>query len=125
MVENRELELIIYSGVGRSGIANENEVITSALRELLDYRNIGTVEGYEIAIKSSMENYNLMKEYKDNTSKKIHPKFMYNLSDTTSFWVCECGYGFKTTHEPGILKGTDVHFCSECGVAYDWSENEE
>lgn len=87
MVESKHLEMIICNGVGRSGLANENEVITSALRELLRYRDVGTVEGFETAIRSSLEYYNLMKEYKQQTEdvRKIIPKFSHNLSDVTSY----------------------------------------
>lgn len=125
MIENKDIELILQYGVGRSGLSNENEVIASALRELLSYRNVGTVEGYEIAINSYTDAYNRMKEYKSKISRKIRPTFLRNLSDTTSLWSCECGYGFKTHHEPGILEGTNVLFCSNCGVAYDWVSEEE
>lgn len=40
------------------------DAVINALDEIQQYRAIGTVKGYEDAIKSSMEYYNLMKEYK-------------------------------------------------------------
>ena len=40
------------------------EIAIQALKEIREYRELGTVEGYERAIKSSIENYNLYREYK-------------------------------------------------------------
>lgn len=40
------------------------KVAMIALTDIQAYRAIGTVEGYERAIESSIENYNLYKEYK-------------------------------------------------------------
>ena len=40
-------------------------VAIQALEELQQYRAIGTAEGYERAIQSSVENYNLYREYKE------------------------------------------------------------
>jgi hypothetical protein len=47
MTENEDIEdieKILYMGVGRSGIDNENSKIAKALNELMQYRAIGTVE---------------------------------------------------------------------------------
>lgn len=40
------------------------DMAIQALEEIQQYRAIGTVEGYERAIQSSIENYNLYREYK-------------------------------------------------------------
>ena len=40
------------------------QVAIKALEEIQQYRAIGTVEGYERAIQTSIENYNLYREYK-------------------------------------------------------------
>ena len=40
------------------------DVAIKALEEVEQYRAIGTLEGYERAIESSIENYNLYREYK-------------------------------------------------------------
>ena len=42
----------------------EMDVAIKALEEVQQYREIGTVEGYERVIESSIENYNLYREYK-------------------------------------------------------------
>lgn len=45
--------------------ANEAiKIAVKAIKEVKQYRAIGTVEGYERAIQSSIENYNLYREYK-------------------------------------------------------------
>lgn len=57
--------------------------------------------------------------------KTERPIFMHNRSDTYSVWKCqECGTMFTTTHEPGILAGTEVYYCSKCGQKFDWSVDE-
>ena len=52
-----------------NGACNEEckdfyDMAIQALEEIQAYRAIGTVEGFERAIKSSIENYNLYREYK-------------------------------------------------------------
>ena len=43
---------------------NQRAIISTQHETLKQYRAIGTVEGYERAIQSSIENYNLYREYK-------------------------------------------------------------
>lgn len=43
---------------------NQQTIIATQHETLKQYRAIGTVEGYERAIQSSIENYNLYREYK-------------------------------------------------------------
>lgn len=50
----------------------------------------------------------------------VHPEFLHNRSDTVSVWRCKCGHAFTTSHEPGVLNGTDVNFCSKCGDKFMW-----
>ena len=58
--------------------------------------------------------------------KPERPVFNHNRSDTCSVWKCpECGTTFTTTHEPGILAGTDVYYCSKCGQRFDWGWEED
>lgn len=64
-------------------------------------------------------------QYKAIGTVSIKPVFMHNLNDTTSLWKCSCGKLFKTKHESGVIDGTDIHFCVNCGCKYDWSEEEE
>lgn len=54
----------------------------------------------------------------------IMPEFLHNRNDTTSVWMCRCGHTFTTTHEPGVLDGTDIKFCSKCGVEFNWSSED-
>lgn len=105
MTENEDIEKILYMGVGRSGIDNENSKIAKALNELMQYRAIGTVEEFK-ALKET------------NTPKEI--EFMHNRSDTVSVWKCHCGNIFLTKHKEGILDGTDVNYCCKCGQKLDW-----
>ena len=46
MTDNEVIERILYMGVGRSGLENENSCITKALKELRQYRAIGTVSEF-------------------------------------------------------------------------------
>ena len=85
----------------------EKQVFTDDDITLEKYKAIGTVEEFE-ALKGC------------NMPKKIQPKFLHNMSDTVSVWECDCGRRFKTTHEVGILDGTDIKYCSNCGNEFIW-----
>ena len=61
MTESKDIEEILYMGVGRSGLENEPSKIAKALNELLAYRAIGTVEELK-AIRSASELW----EYNNN-----------------------------------------------------------
>lgn len=60
----------------------------------------------------------------NTTNDSIKPEFLHNRSDSVSVWICQCGEMFTTHHNSGVLEGTDVHFCSKCGVKYDWSDED-
>ena len=45
--------------------SEENQIIIQALEEVEQYRALGTVEGFQKALDSSLEYYNQMKEYTD------------------------------------------------------------
>ena len=112
MTENEALKRMkMCIGISPSeNIVNSFKLISDALEEVQQYRVIGTQEEFK-ALKEK------------NEPKK--PIFMRNLSDTVSAWECKkCGVHFKTMHEAGILKGTEVNFCSKCGCEFDWSEGE-
>lgn len=55
---------------------------------------------------------------KKQISKKV--EFLHNRSDTVSVWKCDCGNVFMTTHEEGVLYGTDTNYCVKCGQKLDW-----
>lgn len=50
--------------MAESKIILSKDLMDKVIEELTEYRAIGTVEGYELAIQSSIENYNLYREYK-------------------------------------------------------------
>lgn len=64
----RKANIFENSGYATAGISlsfkKSVKVIEELLGELKQYREIGTVQGYERAIQCSLENYNLYKEYK-------------------------------------------------------------
>lgn len=64
----RKANIFENSGYATAGISlsfkKSVKVIEELLEELKQYREIGTVQGYERAIQCSLENYNLYKEYK-------------------------------------------------------------
>lgn len=103
--------------------------------ELEQYRAIGTVEGYEKAIQSSMEYYNLMKEYKakvdeleaigtieefkalkeKSVAKKPLPKGTHKGID--NFYCPNCNHPLTHRHEQ-----CELPYCDICGQKLDWSE---
>jgi hypothetical protein len=60
MTENEDIEKILYMGVGRSGIDNENSKIAKALNELMQYRAIGTLKEVRM-LKDYKELYDVYK----------------------------------------------------------------
>ena len=64
MTENEALEILNNECEDISKVQIALKVAREALSEIQQYRAIGTVEGYERAIQSSVENYNLYREYK-------------------------------------------------------------
>lgn len=89
----------------------EHRQVKKYLYELKQYRSIGTVEKQSTAAESSIT--------------AMRPVFIRNKSDTVSVWKCGCGAFITTTHEPGILKGTDIRFCSQCGCEFDFGSEED
>ena len=95
--------------------------------KLADYEAIGTVEGYEKAIQSSMEYYNLMKEYKTKVDEfeaigtieefkalkeKSTPNELaeHNFQDEVHHYLCpSCR---------NIVSCTQ-NYCEECGQALE------
>ncbi len=106
-----------------------------ALEENQQYRAIGTVKGYERAIESSIENYNLYKEYKakvqefeaigtveefKNAVEIIRPRKPYKGSFGTI--LCSlCGEKVGQMVTKTIKEGC-MNFCANCGSLIDWSE---
>ena len=95
--------------------------------KLKDYEAIGTVQGYEDAINSSIDNYNLMKEYKAKVQEfeaigtigefkalkeKSEPKKMSIGNDNGRARKC-CG-------NCGCFVLPTSNYCSKCGQKLDW-----
>lgn len=99
------------AGNGVDGKAFEDlEIAIQALKEIREYRAIGTVEEFKT-----------LKEKNEPTK----PEFMHNRSDIVSVWKCQCGNIFQTKHKEGILDGTDVNYCCKCGAKFDWEGGAE
>ena len=106
-----------------------------ALEEIQQYRAIGTVEGYEKAIQSSMEYYNLMKEYKarvdeleaigtieefktlkeKNTPKKPNQVSKAMDKDKYVGLIGRCPHCSSIVAEDNLV-------CEDCFQVLDWSE---
>lgn len=89
MTESEVIDRILYMGVGRSGLENENSCIAKALKENQQYRAIGT-----------LEELRELKE-KHEPIKALGGRYS---------WDCpSCG----TFHS------TNGKYCSECGQAVE------
>ena len=64
MAEQEAISVLKMIATHGSLPTNAKDEAIKALEEVQQYRAIGTVEGYERAIESSIENYNLYREYK-------------------------------------------------------------
>lgn len=97
------------------------------IKELEQYQAIGTVEGYERAIESSIENYNLYREYKTKVQEyseigtieefkalkeKNEPKKM--LHNGVNWYRCPNGCEI---HKKQFEKDW---YCPKCGQKLDW-----
>lgn len=144
MTENKAIEIIEYiktfDEMNFGATKNALDMAIKAFEEIQEYRAIGTVEGYEAAIKSSIENYNLMKEYKaklqdyeaigtveelkalkeKNEPKKPIPSDYEKYMDVVenakflrgAYWCPNCKHTVRS--------GT---YCEDCGQKLDWEEH--
>lgn len=130
MAENEDIEKILYMGVGRSGIDNENSKIAKALNELMQYRAIGTVEelksmkengaftGVELAQLAAMQmrlkEYSAIgtiEEFKALKEKSVAKKPLAH-DDCENYLIrCTCGKCTDTRFFHG--------FCTWCGQALE------
>lgn len=78
----------------------------SALKEIQQYREIGTVEECRDAVEKQ---------------KPKKPEFLHMSSDTKYTAKCKCGRRFTAD----IDCRYNPKFCSGCGVEFDWSEEDE
>jgi len=133
MTENEALKL-----VESMQIAKECEMVRTydlkatlikALEDIQAYRAIGTVEGYERAIKSSIENYNLYREYKAKVERfeaigtveefkalkeKSDPKKPIKHGLRENKVMCPHCTNWLEAHSSKV-------FCCYCGRKLDWN----
>lgn len=98
MTDSEVIERILYMGVGRRGLENENSCISKELNELKQYRAIGTVSEF--------------REFKETATAK-KPKMVVRYGCTTH----ECPNCGQLLHD-------DQNFCHDCGTELDWSDEE-
>ena len=96
MTENEVIKKILYMGVGRSGIENENSKIAQALNELMEYRAIGTIEEFKALKEKSV-------------AKK--PRFYAH-----NYYCTECG-NLVGNNE---FEWQRFLYCDNCGQKLDW-----
>jgi len=76
----------------------EIKTVLQAFEQLKQYRAIGTPEGYERAIESSIENYNLYKEYKAKVQDfEVIEEFVKQLRKNCDIvnWGSDYGISFE------------------------------
>lgn len=153
MTENEAIERIksgICNEIGTAKYCHDNcmhgiehcaySMAIQALEEIQQYRAIGTVEGYENAIKAYTETYILMKEYKSKLQEfeaigtidefkalkqKATPKkpdyeadgyadgeLVYDYAKCP---ICEHDFEYG-------INDWECEYCSDCGQKLDWSE---
>lgn len=135
----REVEEKYMCNADDMECGKEHKQLADWLEELQQYRAIGTVEGYERAIESSTENYNLYREYKAKVQEyrtigtveecrvaveKQKPKkpSESSCSEKTHYRCPNCGYIPLTVYANGYRLGNKPDFCEKCGKAIDWSD---
>ena len=131
MTENEDIEKILYMGVGRSGIDNENSKIAKALNELMQYRAIGTVEDIRFLVENigsikllkeynaigTIEEFKVLKE-KAEPKKVIRKKGLIIDKDKWGnkyYEVSECCPSCNFSYAE--FRG---RFCINCGQKLDW-----
>ena len=82
------------------------DMAETALKEIQQYRQIGTVEECRQAMEKQ---------------KPKKPEFLHMLNDTKYTARCKCGHRFTAD----IDYRYNPKFCSKCGIEFDWSEGDE
>ena len=80
MINSKDIEKILYMGVGRSGLENEASIIAQALSELMEYQAIGTVEEFK-ALKDKSEPKKAKWEFDDFTAQFGNPYRCSNCNE--------------------------------------------
>ena len=143
MTENEAIERIksgICNEIGTAKYCHDNcmhgvehcaySMAINALEEIQAYRAIGTVKGYERAIESSVENYNLYREYKAKVQafeaigtidefkalkEKNEPKKVTEFYETVHLdFIC------PSCNEAVYGQPYKPNYCKHCGQKLDW-----
>ena len=114
--------------------SSDLDVAIQALEEIQQYRAIGTVKGYERAIESSIENYNLYKEYKakvqdfeaigsveelKDLKEKNEPKKVVVEHIPKTSWTKEVSH-YLCPSCRSIFSFGGKPYCSKCGQKLNW-----
>lgn len=146
MTENEALEIIKTVNEDYFQPDNSNEfddinesfeMAIQALEQIQEYRAIGTVEGYENAIQSSINNYNLMKEYKAKVDELEAIGTIEEFKDLKEKSVAKKPHSISIANDIGNsmvecpicharsdydIKSIKKGHCWRCGQKLDWSE---
>ena len=130
MTENEALEMIksmtIHPNCEMLKAFEFQSIVIKALEDLEQYRAIGTVKGYERAIESSIENYNLYREYKAKvqdfeaigTIEEFKALKEKNVAKKIDIWAN------GEEHCPFCDKNLTTFYgfanCFSCGQKIDW-----
>ena len=118
-----DTEVDMYSVANLNFFFEESaNTIRKLIEEIQQYRAIGTVEGYEKAIQSSMEYYNLMKEYKAKVDELEAIGTIEEFKALKEKSVAK-KVAYQGEHEKCPNCGSFHVFgkhCTECGQAVDY-----
>lgn len=106
MTDSEVIERILYMGVGRRGLENENSCISKELNELKQYRAIGTVSEF--------------RELKEKATAKVG---LSRGQGHEAYLICpSCGSHMKDDQLLWYFDGEVVQ-CKKCKqlVLVDWS----
>lgn len=142
MTENESVLITLQNAIdcATDDITKEDlEMMVKCLEELEQYRAVGTVEGYELAINESIDKHNLMVVYKDRLKEyetigtieefkalkeKNTPYKPQEYEDR--YYACKCDNILlpKWRKYPTELmpKSEGLPHCMACGQKLDWSE---
>ena len=120
MINSKDIEKILYMGVGRSGLDNEASIIAKALSELMEYQAIGTVEeiqsmkdngafsGIELAqlaiMQMRLKDYQTIGTVEEFKALKDKSEPKSRIIKNGKYYCCSCGRFVKTSGH-----------CSHCG----------
>ena len=98
MVDNKRLEYLESIYQDKCCITQNDKDIQSIIKELIEYRTIGSIEGY----KAADEKQQVKKLIQQSTDEKTHYK-------------CVCGKILMTVYNDGFRWGSVPKHCVNCG----------